>query len=161
MTNKILKFPLKLISQSFAIGICLFLWSGSSGILLHYITGESLGNQNGNDIGIDFNSFVLVVFVAPIFETLLWQWLIINQVYISYNGKYKRQLGILLSSILFGLTHFYSFYYFLFATVAGVFLATSFCYFREKTNWVSACIYVFIIHLISNLLVFIMKFLNI
>jgi membrane protease YdiL (CAAX protease family) len=161
MTNKILNFSLKFLLQSLAIGICLFLWSGSSGILVRHITGESLGKQNSNDIGIDFNSFFLGVFQAPIFETFLCKWLIISQTYVSYNGKYKKQLAILLSSILFGLTHFYSIYYFLFASVAGVLLAISFCYFRERTNWFSACIYVFIIHSTSNLLIFIMKSLNI
>jgi hypothetical protein len=161
MTNKIINIPWKFIFQSFGIGICLFLWSGSSGILVRHITGESLGKQNSNAIGTDFNSFVLVVLVAPIFETFLFQWLIIYQTYVSYNGKYKKQLAIVLSSILFGLAHFYSFYYFLFATIAGVLLATSLCYFRERTNWFSASIYVFIIHFISNLLVFIMKALNI
>jgi hypothetical protein len=161
MTNKILKFPLNFILQSFAMGICLFLWSGSSGILVRHITGESLGKQNSNVIGTDFNSFVLVVLLGPIIETFLCQWLIINQTYVSYNGIYKKQLAIVLSSFLFGLTHLYSFYYFLFATVAGVLLATSFCYFRERTNWFSASIYVFIIHFTSNLLVFIMKAFNI
>ena len=73
-------------------------------------TGKSLENQNSNNIGVDLNSFILVVFAGLLFENFLCQWLVINQTYLSYNGKYRKQLVIILSTILFGLIHFYSFY---------------------------------------------------
>lgn len=124
------------------------------------LTGISLGNQNSNSISTDFKSFYLVVFVAPFVETLIFQWLIIFQTYKSYTRGYKKQFAIVLSAILFGLSHFYSVYYLFAAIIAGVLLAISFCYFREKTSWLGAIFYVTIIHSFSNLLVFGIKSFN-
>jgi membrane protease YdiL (CAAX protease family) len=73
---------------------------------------------------------------------VFFQWLVIYQTYVSYTRRYKRELATVLSSLLFGLLHSYSFYYVLAATFAGAVLPTSFCYFREKTNWGSAIVYV-------------------
>lgn len=156
-----MKFSTKFLIQSIILGSSLFFWSIISSYLIHKLIGVSLGRQNTNSIISDFNSFIFIVFIVPIFETLIFQWLIIYQTYASYKRNYKRQLAILLSSVLFGLSHSYSFYYVLVTTFAGVLLASSFCHFREKTNWVSATIYVTIIHALSNLLVFITKMLNI
>lgn len=158
---KYLIFNRKYFFKSLLIGFLLFLLSFTSSYLIHKLIGVSLGKQNANSINSDFNSFIFVVLIVPIFETLIFQWLIIYQTYVSYTRGHKKQFAILLSSILFGLFHSYSLYYVLVTTAAGVLLATSFCYFREKTNWLSAIIYVTVIHSLSNLLVFIMKMLNI
>jgi membrane protease YdiL (CAAX protease family) len=158
---KYLIFDRKYFFKSLLIGFCLFLFNIVSSYLIHELIGESLGKQNTNAITNDFNSFIFIVLIVPVFETLIFQWLIIYQTYESYRRENKRQLAILISSILFGLSHSYSVYYILVTTTAGVLLATSFCYFREKTNWLSGIIYVIIIHSLSNLLVFITKILNI
>lgn len=158
---KYLIFDRKYFFKSLLIGFCLFLFNIVSSYIIYELIGGSLGKQNTNSITSDFNSFIFIVLIVPIFETFIFQWLIIYQTYESYNGGKKRHLAILISSILFGFSHSYSFYYILVTTAVGVLLATSFCYFREKTNWLSAIIYVTIIHSLSNLLVFIMKMLNI
>lgn len=147
--------------QSILLGISLCLWSIASGYLVNAFTGISLGKQNSNSVNIDFKSYFFVAFIIPFFETFIFQWLIIYQIYESYKRKCKKQIAILLSSVLFGVSHFYSYYYYyyyyLFLTIAGIFLATSFCYFRERTNWLSAFLYVTLIHSVSNPLIFILK----
>jgi membrane protease YdiL (CAAX protease family) len=147
--------------KSLLIGFCLFLFNIASSYIIHKLTGEILGKQNTNSITIDFSSFIFVIIIVPIIETLIFQWLIIYQTYESYNKENKKQLAVLLSSVVFGLSHSYGFYYFFVTIFAGFLLARSYCYFTERTNRLSAIIYVTIIHSLSNLLVFIMKTLNI
>lgn len=158
--NKNMKFSIKLVLQSILLGLSLCSWSIASSYLVNAFTGISLGKQNTNSVNIDFKSYFFVAVIILLFETFLFQWLIIYQIYESYKRKYKKQLAILLSSLLFGLSHSYGYHYFIFSTIAGIFLATSFCYFKERTNWLSAFLYVTLIHSISNSLIFIMKALN-
>lgn len=158
--NKSMKFSIKLVLQSILLGLSLCLLSIVSSYLVNAFTGISLGKQNTNSVNIDFKSYFFVAFIIPLFETFIFQWLIIYQIYESYKRKYKKQLAILLSSLLFGLSHSYSYHYFIFTTIAGIFLATSFCYFKERTNWLSAFLYVTLIHSVSNSLIFIIKTLN-
>lgn len=106
------------------------------------------------------SEFIMVVFIAPIIETIVFQYLIINQVYISYNGKKIKILAIIISSLGFGLIHLYNLNFFFVATFIGVLLAFSFCYFKEKTNNLTAIIYVFLIHSLSNAYVFVIKIFN-
>ncbi|MBF7092727.1 CPBP family intramembrane metalloprotease [Flavobacterium sp. ALJ2] len=155
-----MKFSIKLVLQSILLGLSLCLLSIVSSYLVNAFTGISLGKQNTNSVNIDFKSYFFVAFIIPLFETFIFQWLIIYQIYESYKRKYKKQLAILLSSLLFGLSHSYSYHYFIFTTIAGIFLATSFCYFKERTNWLSAFLYVTLIHSVSNSLIFIIKTLN-
>jgi membrane protease YdiL (CAAX protease family) len=158
--NKNMKFSIKLVLQSILLGLFLCLLSIVSNYLVNAFTGISLGKQNTNSVNIDFKSYFFVAVIIPLFETFIFQWLIIYQIYESYKRKYKKQLAILLSSLLFGLSHSYSYHYFIFTTIAGIFLATSFCYFKERTNWLSAFLYVTLIHSVSNSLIFIIKTLN-
>jgi len=151
-----MKFSIKLLFQSILLGISLCLWSIISSYLTSKLTGISLGNRN--NINTDFKSFSLVVFIAPFLETLIFQWLIIYQTYESCEKGNKKELSIILSSVLFGLSHFYNICYLMSAIGAGILLATSFCHFREKSSWLSAIFYVTIIHSFSNLLIFVMKF---
>lgn len=155
-----MKFSIKLVLQSFFLGICLCLWTIIFSYLINSFTGISLGKQNSNSFNIDFKSYIFIAFIIPFFETFIFQWLVLYQMYESYKGKFKKQFAILLSSVLFGLSHSYSSGYFIYSAIAGVFLATIFCYFREKTNWLSAIVYVTVIHSVSNSLVFIIKMLN-
>lgn len=155
-----MKFSVKLALQSFFLGICLCLWSITSSYLINTFAGISLGKQNSNSVNIDFKSYIFIAFIIPFFETFIFQWLVLYQMNESYKGKFKKEFAILLSSVLFGLSHSYSSSYYIFSTIAGVFLATSFCYFREKTNWLYAIVYVTLIHSVSNSLIFIIKMFN-
>lgn len=144
--------------KAFLISLMLiFLNISLSYLVLKFSDSKIINKQNFSSID---NEFVMVVFVAPMIETLIFQYLIINQVYVSYGGKKSKLLAILISSITFGLTHFYNLNYFLIGTICGVLLAYSFCDFKEKTNYLSAIFYVFLIHSLSSLYVFLIKILN-
>ncbi|WP_394759208.1 type II CAAX prenyl endopeptidase Rce1 family protein [Flavobacterium sp.] len=137
------------------LSVCFIFWNIASTLFINKFTGIKLGSENKFDSNLE--AFFVAIVFAPIFETLLFQFLIIYQTHESYKGKYVKQLSIFISSVLFGLSHFYSIYYVLFALVAGYILATSFYYFKEKTNYLSAIFYITLVHLLSNLFVFIVK----
>ncbi len=140
---------------AFLISLAFLLLNIVSSIILSKLINVSLGHQN------HFRSkkveFIIAIVIAPLFETLFFQALVIYQVFESYSGRYKKEIAIIVSSLLFGSIHYYSLYYFLFATIAGLFLAYIFCYFREKTNYLMAFIYLTLIHMLSNLYIFLLK----
>jgi uncharacterized protein len=130
MKTKFLSIHTKYLVQAFLIGILFFLWNAITGLLLHKYFEISLGRQVKFSSTIE--AFILPVLIAPIFETLLFQFLIIYQTYESYKGKNVKLLAISISALMFGLSHCYSIHYVAFGIFAGYFLAYIFCYFREK-----------------------------
>lgn len=155
MKNKLLLLQEIYILQSFFISIIFFLWSSLTGLLTFKILGIKLGKEVA--FGSNFETFIFAIIIAPLFETFFFQFLLIYQTYESYKGKYQKQIAIFISSLLFGLSHFYNFYYFLFATIGGYLLANRFCYFKEKTNYYSAIFYIVISHSLSNFYIFLIK----
>ena len=147
-----------IVIKSLLLSFAIFLFNIQSSWFISKFIGVKLGKL------IVFNSleeeFFLVVIIAPIIETILFQYLIINQVYVSYNGKYKKMIAIAISAICFGLLHLYHFYYFVLATIGGFFFAYFFCYFKKTTNSISAIAYIAIIHSLSNFYVFLIKTFN-
>lgn len=70
----------------------------------------------------DISIFIKSVILAPIFETLLNQSL---PYYLLNKVKYlseRRYLILLISAFLFGITHFYSLFYIIFACIMGIVL---------------------------------------
>lgn len=139
-----------------ALSVLFFTWSILSGLLIYKYTGVSLGKQTGYNYSIAVD-FLLVVLFAPIIETILFQYLIVNQVFISYNGKNKKIIAILVSAFCFGIIHLYSFYYFLVTSIGGLLLAYYFCIFKQKVNDISAIFYITLIHSLSNFYIFLIK----
>jgi hypothetical protein len=73
------------------------------------------------------------IFVAPLAETFLHQWLIFSLA--ARTGLLPRRLGltIIVSAVLFGAAHFYSAGYILSATCTGFILAAAFWAYGQ--NW--------------------------
>jgi membrane protease YdiL (CAAX protease family) len=158
MKSKIIGLKFAYFLKAFLLSLILVILN----ISFNYLTikfSESKVTHKHNFDSIH-SEFVMVVFIAPIIETIIFQYLIINQVYISYNGKNNKIIAIIISSITFGLIHLYNLNYFIFGTIIGVLLASSFYYFKEKTNNFNAIFYVFLIHSLSNLYVFLIKSFN-
>jgi membrane protease YdiL (CAAX protease family) len=103
--------------------------------------------------------FLVVVIAAPLLETFLFQYLIIELVFWFESIIKKRiplLIPILLSAIPFGLTHDYNTYYLVVATVSGVLFA--FFYIMAKhVNGLNAFWTVFSVHAASNLVSFILN----
>ncbi len=94
--------------------------------------------------------FVLVVFIAPILETLIFQYLPY-----FYLKKYRYIYTILTSSILFGLAHAYSIIYIIYGfTIGLLFISTYFYSIRKNLN---PFMLVAFSHFIYNLFAFCMN----
>lgn len=66
------------------------------------------------------NAILLAIIIAPIFETLVFQYGIIETL---KNKKYKPLTCCIISGFFFGLSHTYNIYYFFFAFFSGLLLA--------------------------------------
>lgn len=97
------------------------------------------------------NEFLLAVILAPIIETLIFQYAIIETV----RQKTRPIYACLLSATAFALLHSYSIFYFLYALVSGLLFA--YLYYLEKSEWKSFVI-VLSAHCLYNLLTFMVKF---
>ena len=101
-----------LFLTAFCFNIILSFIKGSDIILLDFPRKE-------NDIIL---LFVLPVLLAPIFETFLNQYL---PYYLLNKVKYLNErsyLVLLISALFFGLTHFYSLFYIIYAFLLGLIL---------------------------------------
>jgi len=92
---------------------------------------------------------ILLILIAPLFETLVFQFAIIEIVKkISKNSI----IAILMSALVFASTHFYDFYYVVSALIVGLLLAIFYLTYKNRTF---AFFSVFFVHSINNLIVFI------
>jgi hypothetical protein len=137
------------------------LYSFISSKLIEYLKIDEI-----NIGGITFKSITQEIFVGlvigPIIETLIFQFVIYKIIfYIKGNiQKYllKKEcqfLGfyILISSILFAISHSYSVYYILLMIIPGAVLSYAFYFFKK--NYTYPVLYTFLIHFIHNLFIFI------
>lgn len=109
----------------------------------------STSGQGGVD---EFESFqekvMLVLFVAPVFETLVFN-LLLNEVFFKYIKNIY--VCIVLSSLLFGLIHYYSLTYVLFAFLAGLIFNRFYFWIRFEKGILTATLCVLLLHFNHNL----------
>lgn len=124
--------------------------SVGGGILVHYFFDTSLGSMSVVDKNIWIDTFFVVI-LAPIFETFLLQWMVIQTTEENSKWKHKKKLAIFISAVFFGALHWYHPVYMVLTFVFGLFLAERFYYFYERTNYFSAFVYITIVHALMNL----------
>ena len=95
--------------------------------------------------------FVFGCFIAPLFETFLFQYLPFQliKIFSKHNKlKYRRILYLTLASLAFGYMHYFNFFYFL----AGCLVGFIFCFFfyLSKLRRQNGLILVTIIHSLNN-----------
>jgi membrane protease YdiL (CAAX protease family) len=100
------------------------------------------------------NEIVLVIIIAPIIETLAFQYGIIE----TLKNKYKPLTCCIISGFIFGLSHIYNVIYFLFGLISGLIFA--YLYFIGGSIK-KGIILVFSTHLIYNSLALILNHLDI
>ena len=104
--------------------------------------------------GFQFSSlteeFILAVLFAPIFETLIFQALILKKSLKYFNNN--KLVAIILSASLFGLSHYYSIPYVIKATLAGVLYGLLYFVLLNKNK--QPIIYIIIVHAMYNLIGF-------
>lgn len=106
--------------------------------------------------------FLTTVIIIPFIETLLFQFIIIEGYFIILRKNNKAIiLAILTSSIVFGLSHSYSLNYILLGLIIGFYLSLIYVLAKLRKD-ISPFFLVSIIHMIINLMVFLLNdFLNI
>lgn len=103
--------------------------------------------------------FLLGVIIVPAVETLAFQSFVISvgKKVLSKLGRWTDLTLITLSSLLFGLQHFYSFEYFLNGFFIGIVLAYSYSHILKRGG--NAFVITMLIHSLVNLVSFFEEFL--
>ena len=134
---------------------------GSSWIINRFFNPELLSNTFFDEMSLA-GKFFLVAIIGPLFETFFFQFLIIESVFymaIKFNIPYRELYAIVISSILFGLSHNYNTYYVINSFIAGVLLAVVYIVVKER-KFLSAFVSVFFIHAFTNIAGFIFEYLT-
>ena len=97
--------------------------------------------------------FTITVIIAPLVETFIFQYLIIE--FLFRFKKIKLNIIILVSSLAFGLLHDYNFIYVLVMCVVGFIYASYYLYLKIKVIKFPF-LYICSLHALSNFLVFIL-----
>lgn len=112
---------------------------------------------NGNSFSADthkfgnlYEEFILVVLISPLIETIIFQLIIIELLY----NKFRKDLICIISAFIFGCSHLYNFLYFVFAFIMGFAFAYLYILGKKKDSGIK---YVFLSHLIYNLIAFILN----
>jgi lipoprotein signal peptidase len=95
----------------------------------------------------------LTVIIAPLLETFVFQYLIIE---ILYKLKINDEIIIWVSALAFSLSHYYNFIYILAILFPG-FLFSSFYLYLKKSKYKSPFLAVILLHAISNFIVFVIN----
>lgn len=90
---------------------------------------------------------VISVFFGPIFETILFQFLVIEA---AYHFKLKTIFAVLISAGLFGISHYYNLVYILVAFITGILYAVSYVYIRQRYQVSTAFVFVLGLHSLYN-----------
>lgn len=94
---------------------------------------------------------------APFIETLIFQALIIYLIRKFLTKNLTVQ--VLISAILFGVTHNFSPRYILFATLTGVVLAAGYVIYLRKRRWEDAAWAIILVHFLRNAIALIVSLL--
>jgi membrane protease YdiL (CAAX protease family) len=97
--------------------------------------------------------FIIVVIFGPLLETILFQYFIIEFLLFFDKLKKNRIITLIISSLIFGLSHSFNVYYFFFGLILGILL--SLCYLLAKTRKdIHPFLFTLFIHSSYNLFVF-------
>ena len=98
-------------------------------------------------------SLVDIVIIAPLIETFIFQYLIIE--FLLRFKKIKLNIIILVSALAFGSAHNYNFFYVLVICISGFIYASYYLYLKIK-EVKFPFLYISSLHALSNFLVFIL-----
>jgi membrane protease YdiL (CAAX protease family) len=115
--------------------------------LFSFVAVEHLGRSilgDTPDLGTNTQRFITLVFLAPLVETYLFQYL-----FFEHLSRYlKNSVIIFLSALVFGLGHSYNSVYMLYAFFSGLLYSAGY-YYRLNSH---PYVIVFLIHCIYSLL---------
>ncbi|MES2651369.1 MAG: CPBP family intramembrane glutamic endopeptidase [Bacteroidota bacterium] len=112
----------------------------------HFISGSGLQNHSIDNMSA-INQFLIAVILAPVIETVIFQYALIE----SIRQKIQPLYACFFSALAFAFVHFYSVYYFLFALISGLIFA--YLYLLEKSV-IKGSLLVLTAHILYNLLIY-------
>lgn len=98
---------------------------------------------------VELKYIIFVVAIAPLLETLVNQYLVYEWLYQKSFFKRKRWIIILISGLSFGLLHYYSGSYMIWAFFFGLYLCYCYDFFRQANKTAFWC--TFLLHSLRNL----------
>ncbi|WP_160692258.1 CPBP family intramembrane glutamic endopeptidase [Clostridium sp. C2-6-12] len=120
--------------------------------------GQMGGPENLNAASVE-SQIIIGSIIGPLIETFIFQYGIIEILSSTKIFKEKNIIIAVISSLLFGISHSYSYIYMVYAFIIGLLLAYSYFVYRKKGF--SAFWIVFIIHGIRNTISTILIYFNI
>lgn len=98
-------------------------------VALLFITTTHISNPIFNERISVIAKFFVILIVSPVLETIIFQYFILKLL----NLLFKRQyISWILSSILFGLVHAFSYHYVIFSTFIGLVFGACFITYKES-----------------------------
>lgn len=94
--------------------------------------------------------FIIVVIVGPVIETLIFQYFIIETL---LNSKVAPWICVVVSALLFGISHYYNLAYVLVTTIVGFIFAYYYMALRHQ-YYLNKLVLVTLLHALSNLFAF-------
>ncbi len=101
--------------------------------------------------------FIVSVIIAPLFETLIYQYSVIEgALFILKKRNYANVLAILLSGLLFGVSHPYSISYLAIATIMGWSFAIFYVVAKSRKD-ISPFLLILVVHMVLNTIAFVIN----
>lgn len=94
---------------------------------------------------------IIACIIAPVLETTIFQWLIIEIMY----KKIGTRFAVIISALLFGLSHFYNSLYVINTFFIGLILSTSYVLAKEKKF--NPSLITIAVHSLHNIIIFILE----
>lgn len=149
---------LELSKWKLVLGMCIIKVSVSFG--LQWISQSYFQNEDFINTSLEGLSkseiFLIVVVLGPFFETLLFQFFLIEFIIFLFRSikiRGGRVSSVLVSSFLFAATHPYSFIYLVSALISGLMYGFFYLISKEKKG-LNGFATVFAVHSFYNLIVF-------
>lgn len=141
------------VAAYYFIGI---LWKILAGIASPDLSKEGVNIKVANSSPISF-LVVVVIIIAPVFETFIFQVLpieISNRITKKHTGKPCVLFSIVVSALLFAVEHRFSIAYMCFAFIIGLYLAFFYSYMSKiyRNNWKIGFAATVLLHIIFNCL---------
>lgn len=99
--------------------------------------------------------FVLTVILAPVVETLIFQYGII-ELCLKVRSRYAKEMALIVSALVFGIEHGYNTIYMVIATIMGAALAFYYLLFKKYTTGFAAAA-IMVLHALVNFIGFLLN----
>jgi membrane protease YdiL (CAAX protease family) len=152
--NLALKVHFRLSGMKNHVLVIIFLIANMTIMISYSIFLDLINNQNVTQgfksADTKTETFILVSIIAPVIETLIFQYGIIAYL----KQKVPLPFACVISALLFGLSHFYNFYFCCFTFLSGLLFAYLFCL---RKNMLTGLLITTVTHMLHNTIVFLIR----